>query len=180
MLPYIEFSEGKPRVSGLALFKKYKMVNITNMQEARIINMLREESGRGNLDYIIDSKLFTSSNGEVKRKIECEKAGNQYVFNITLNFTEDIVSNTLYKDLESKPKIIKEYENAIEAKIKKQCEDFIYKMQNEYKIDCLEIGKEACAKFGRGTGTDWDEAVSKAKINVNVKIKSFGRGRYVK
>lgn len=53
-------------------------------------------------------------------------------------------------------------------------------MQNEYKIDCLELGREAAAKYGRGENIDWDEVVcnSKIQVNVNVKLTGIGRGDY--
>jgi hypothetical protein len=42
-------------------------------------------------------------------------------------------------------------------------------MQNDYKLDCLALGRVAAAKYGRHTGTDWNKAVSEAEIVVKCK-----------
>ncbi|MDP4179223.1 MAG: Ger(x)C family spore germination C-terminal domain-containing protein, partial [Bacillota bacterium] len=61
-----------------------------------------------------------------------------------------------------------------------QCEEFINKMKTDYKVDCLELGRVAAAKYGRRTGTDWNKVVmdSDIKINVKVKLNKQGRGDY--
>ena len=53
-------------------------------------------------------------------------------------------------------------------------------MKNEYKVDCLQLGWVAAAKYGRDTGVDWDEVVSNSDIKVNVKVNvdKVGRGQY--
>jgi Ger(x)C family germination protein len=180
VLPYIESKGGEPKITGMALFKKYKMVKKINIGETRIMNMLRENSGRGSLEYIVDKDHLISSYGQVSRKVYCKKVGSQYTFDINLTFTENIVNNTLYKDILYKTSVIKKYERDIEEQTKKQCEDFIKNMQNNYKVDCLELGRVACAKYGRDMVVDWNEEISNAKINVNIKVKvrSLGRGRY--
>ena len=63
------------------------------------------------------------------------------------------------------------------AKIKKDCKDFIEKIQKQYKIDVLNLGEVAAAKYGRHTGVDWNEVVSNSEIKVNVKVKVEGNGR---
>ena len=47
-------------------------------------------------------------------------------------------------------------------------------------MDCIGLGREAAAKFGRRKNIDWDEVVSNAKIDVNVKVAvdTQGRGDY--
>ncbi len=57
---------------------------------------------------------------------------------------------------------------------------FIEKMQNEYKLDLLQLGKVAAVKYWRRTGADWDEIISDSKINVQFKINldKAGRGNF--
>jgi germination protein, Ger(x)C family len=180
VLPYMEMSEGKPKISGMTLFKKDKMIKKIDVEHTRIMNMLRESSGRGSLEYVIDNDNLISCYGKVKRTVDCKKIGSQYVFNINLNFTENVVNNTLYKDMLHKTSVIKKYEKDLETQTKKKCERFINEMQNNYRVDCLELGRVACAKYGRDTGTDWDEVISNSRINVNVRVRvrGFGRGMY--
>jgi len=61
--------------------------------------------------------------------------------------------------------------------------DFIEKMQSEYKIDAIELGKIAAATFGRHSGTNWNEVICNSDLtNINVKVKvkvdTMGRGDY--
>ncbi len=53
-------------------------------------------------------------------------------------------------------------------------------MKYEYKIDCLELGRVAAAKYGREKNNNWDDIVcnSEIKVNVMAKIDRMGRGDY--
>ena len=54
-------------------------------------------------------------------------------------------------------------------------------MQHEYKVDCLELDREAAAAFGRNPKTDWDNIVCNSDIIVNVKVKvdNLRRGQFL-
>ena len=86
----------------------------------------------------------------------------------------------MYEGLDKDPKVLKKLEEDLALKLKEMCNEFINKMQQEYGRDFLELGWIGAAKFGRGKGTNWDEAVSKAKIEVNTKVEigRLGRGKY--
>ena len=64
--------------------------------------------------------------------------------------------------------------------VKEMCTGFLDKMKNEYKVDLLQLGWVAAAKYGRDTGVDWNEVVSNSDIKVNVKVHvdKVGRGQY--
>jgi hypothetical protein len=51
-------------------------------------------------------------------------------------------------------------------------------MQNDYKVDLINLGQYGAAKFGRHKEKDWNETVSNADIEVKVKVDKFGRGDY--
>ena len=114
----------------------------------------------------------------VKRKVKCNRREGKYEFIIELVFQGDIIENTLYKDMKKENE--SEFEELMGKKIEKICYDFLDKMKNGYKIDCLNLGMYAAAKYGRETGVDWNEEVSNADIKVNVKVKidKMGIGQY--
>ena len=60
------------------------------------------------------------------------------------------------------------------------CNDFLDNMKNVYKVDCLNLGMYAVAKYGREKGVDWNKEVSNADIKVSVKVKidKIGIGQY--
>lgn len=181
VLPYLEVINRNIRLTGIAIFKKDKMVVHIPMEEARYMNFLREDKVRGILTLQADSSRYISSYGKVKRKVRCEKINGKYKFNINLEFEGKIVNNTLYTDLMGNAKTIEEYSHKLEEQTKKLCNEFIKKMQNEYKVDCLELGRDAAATFGRSPEIDWDNIVCNAEIIVNVKVKvnNLGRGQFL-
>ena len=181
VLPYLEILNNKITLTGMALFKQDKMVGTIPTEQARIMNFLRENKVKGILTLQKDSTHWISTYGDVKRKVHCEKINGSYKFNIDLEFKGKVINNTLYKDFMEEPKTIEKYCHELEEETKKRCNEFIYKMQKEYKVDCLELGRDAAATFGRNPETDWDKIVCDADIIVNVKVKidNFGRGQFI-
>lgn len=178
VLPYIGLDEKGLSYLGMALFKKNKMVETLDIKESRVMNMLREEKGNGLISIQKDSKRYINYIAKAKRKVRCNKKENKYEFIIDLNFNGDIMLNTLYKDMDKAG--TKEVEEKLANNIETMCNDFIYKMKNELKIDCLQLAMYAVAKYGRDTGVDWDEIVcnSDIKVNVKVNVDKIGRGNY--
>ena len=79
-----------------------------------------------------------------------------------------------------KIEVTKKFEDDMAKQVEEMCTEFLDKMKNEYKVDCLQLGWVAAAKYGRDTGVDWDEVVSNSDIKVNVKVHvdKIGRGQY--
>lgn len=180
VLPYIEIKEEEIKVTGTALFKGRKMVHKLDISDSRIMNMLRPEKNKGILTIQKSSREYLDYSVEIKPKVQCFKNGNKYNFIIELNLKGDVISNTLFPDLQNNIFTQKEAENYMADDIKRNSEAFIKKMKNEIKVDCLELGRVAAAKYGRRTGTDWNAVVcdSDIKVNVKVKIDKVGRGNY--
>ncbi|MGH4123286.1 MAG: Ger(x)C family spore germination protein [Clostridium sp.] len=178
VLPYQEIKDEKISITGMALFKGDKMAYVLPMNEGKIMNMLREKTGKGILSLQEDPAKYISYDAVVKRKVKCNKKEGKYEFSIELDFKGDIINNTLYKDMKKENE--SEFEELMEKKIENMCYGFLDKMKNVYKIDCLNLGMVAAAKYGRETGVDWNEEVCNAdiKVNVVVKIDKIGIGQY--
>ncbi|MCB2299199.1 Ger(x)C family spore germination protein [Clostridium tagluense] len=178
--PYIEIMEDGIKITGMGVFKKDKLVAILDMNNTKIMNMLRENKVKGILTIQDEAKKYVNYEAQSKRKIKCMKIGDKYKFIIDLNLEGEIINNTLYKNMAGDTKVIKKFEEDMSKKIKEMCATFLYKMKNEYKVDCLQLGWVAVAKYGRDTGVDWDEIVSNSDILVNVKVhvNKVGRGEY--
>ena len=178
VLPYLEIKDKNITFTGMALFKGDKMAYVLPMEESKIMNMLREKKGKGILSLQEGPDKYINYDAMVKRKVKCNKREGKYEFIIELDFQGDIIENTLYKDMKKENE--KEFEELMGKKIEKMCYDFLDKMKNVYKIDCLNLGMYAAAKYGRETGVDWNEEVSNADIKVNVKVKidKMGIGQY--
>lgn len=180
VLPYIEIIDEKPVITGMALFKKDKMIEKIAVQDARVMNLLRENKVRGILTLQQSLKKYTDYEAMSKRKVKVEKQDDNYIFTINLTIKGTIVSNTLYENLLISPEVMKKFEHDMAEHVESICHRFIEKMQNDYKVDCLELGRDAAAKYGRGKDTDWNQIVCNSKIQVNadVKLEGLGRGNY--
>ncbi|WP_343769023.1 Ger(x)C family spore germination protein [Clostridium malenominatum] len=180
ILPYVEITNKGIEVTGLAIFDKDKMVGKMNMEDGRILNLLRENGGKGTLVMQKNSKEYINYYPKAKRRVKCTKEEDRYKFIIELDLQGAIVSNELYKDFDSDPKVLKEFEEEMEKQVEKKCMNFINKAKDNYPVDVLDLGKVAAAKYGRGKDIDWNREVLNSIIEVKVKVKvdSQGRGDY--
>ena len=176
VLPYVEIKDNTIETTGLAIFKKDKMVAKADMGETKIINMLKENGVKGILTLQNGSKYincFTTA----KNNITCSKVDGKYKFVINLNLKGDIISNELYNNIQSDPKVMKRFEEDMTNYVQKMSNEFINKSKCQYKTDVLDLGRIAAAKYGKGTGTNWDETICNSDIEVNVKFEVVNEGR---
>lgn len=181
-LPYINISNGKLLIDGMALFKADKMIGKIGIKDAMILNILREDSVRGALALTESSKENIGFEAVSKRKVKCnkDKDTGKYQFTIDIGLKGTITANTMYDKLLEDPKVQDHFKMDMEKELEEKCTDFIGKMQKEYKTDFLELGRVAAAKYGRQKEKDWDKVVSDSEIKVNIKVKVIllNRGQY--
>ncbi|MGH4120495.1 Ger(x)C family spore germination protein [Clostridium sp.] len=180
-LPYIELTEEGIEITGMAIFKDDKMVHLADIHKSKILNILKNDNVRGILSLQKSSKEYIDFDAaSKKRKVKCYKQGEKYSFNIYLTFTGAVTNNEMYADMKADINKKKEFEKDMEKSIEKQCDEFIKTMKSDYKVDCLSLGREAAAKYGRQKMTDWNKVVSNAEIKVYVVVNADlqGRGDY--
>jgi len=178
--PYLEIKDNGIKITGMVVFKKDKLAAILDMKDTKVMNMLRENKVKGILTIQKDSEKYVNYGAESKRKITCAKIGGKYTFIIDLDLKGEIINNELYKDMASNLEVTQKFEDDMTKQVKKMCSEFLDKMKNVYKVDCLQLGWIAASKYGRDTGVDWDEVISNSDIKVNVKVHvdKVGRGQY--
>lgn len=176
-LPYIEIIDERPQLAGSAMFKNDKMVRKIPIEETKLINLLRSSDGTGHMSISSDRPLeYLDIEGENKVKVKVSTRDAQLKYDIFINVSADLRVDTLYEKELTKERVSK-IERLFEAKLKKDLNVEVKKIQKVYKIDCLDIGKYAIAKYGRDSGYDNEEYFTNAdiKVHVKVKIKSTGR-----
>lgn len=180
MLPYIEITSDGLRVTGYGVFTKDKLSKILNINEAKVINLLKENNVKGMLALQKDSKKYINFYATSKRKVSCSKQNGKYVFTIKLKLKGDIVSNELYGNMNFNNDDIKRFESDLSKSVKNMCLDMIYKMQNVYKMDMLDLGRVASAYYGANSDANWNKIISDSIINVDAKVivDKEGRGDY--
>jgi Ger(x)C family germination protein len=178
VLPYIEVKDGKLKATGMALFSKDKLVKSIGLEEARVMNLLRESNVQGIIQIKKSTKSYFSLYGTSKRTVNCRIADDKFVFDIKLKIKGTVAANSMYKNLVKDPELKKTIEKDLKMEVEKLSYDFIEKMKKDYKVDCLELGRCAVEKYGRRKNADWDKVVCESQINVtaDVKIVDIGRG----
>jgi Ger(x)C family germination protein len=180
VIPYIELKEKGPEVTGFSLFSKDKMMDIIDTKQGEILNLLREDKGSGSIQLLKDASNYVDYYSKAIRKVKTSRDGERYNFDIDLSFEGDIISIEGLPSVIDNPELKKKLEKELAHKITAMCDEFIEKMKNEYKLDLLDLGRVAAAKYGRHANKDWDKIVcnSNIKVHVKVKIEKEGRGNY--
>lgn len=180
VLPYIELKKEGIVLSGEAIFSGDKMLAKVDMKDSRVLNMLKYDKVKGIITIQESSKEYVDFSAKTKKKVRCFKEDNKYNFIIDLNLKGEIVSNTLENNILKSSNSRKEFENAMERQVEKECNAFIDKMKKQLKVDCLDLGRVAAAKYGRRMGNDWNKIISESNIQVNVTVKvdKYGRGDF--
>lgn len=181
IVPYIAIKEETPYIWGSALFIKDKLKSTIDMNDTRIMNLLREDKVLGLISINDSNKKYIDFDCSSKKKVKCEKKDGKYIFTINLTLKGALVNNEIDNNVINDKEIIKNFESLLTKEVEKQCNDFIGKMKQDYKVDWLELGKYAVAKYGRKTNTDWNEEVinnSDIIVKAKVKISNLGRGDY--
>lgn len=180
VMPFVEFKEKSFEVTGLALFKDFKMVRKLEVEDSKYLNMMRENKVKGIITIQEDSKKFLDVYATTKRKIKCFKKEGKFRFFIEIKCEGNLVSNELYDKLIENGSVKREVEKKLEEEIEKQCKRVIGKLQKEYRIDAVQLGSCAAARYGRHSGVNWHDVVSDSQIEVKseVKLDRIGRGDY--
>lgn len=180
VVPYFSMDSNGIKISGMAILNKDKLQTVLDMNDTRIMNMLRENKVKGVLTLQDSSSNSINYLAKTNKKVKCSKEGDKYNFTIDLKLDGEILDNEVYANLSKDSKVMKKFESDMEKQVEETCNRFIDKMQNQYKIDMLQLGWVASAKYGKKTGVDWNQLVSNSNIKVNVKVKvtNVGRGQY--
>jgi Ger(x)C family germination protein len=179
VLPYISTNEERTvEIQGLALFKEDKMLYKANLDETRLINLLRNNKVRGHLNVETEDQekyIELLCTNKLKVKVSKEEERLKYDIFVTLagNLKLDTVNNnTSTVNAEDLAKIKKMFQE----KFQKELTAEVKKLQQDYGVDWIDLGKYAVAKYGRGKGYGSDENFQKAKIDIHVDVKLISTG----
>lgn len=190
MLPriYIEDTLGEKRIiiNGGIVFKDNKAVGELSGQETQQYRIIYGEKGIGLL--IIDYKTNDEESDicleidSSKSKINIEAEDHEYTINVDVTITAVIgeITNSQIDLLDISN--IEKFKEQAEEQIKKELEDFIYKIQKEYESDIFGFGEKFREKYPKTFKTfeeDWNGIFSSLSINVSVKMEVIGSALYI-
>lgn len=179
IMPILSIKDKKVEVTGTAIFKEDKMIGKANLDETRSLIILRGIKASGNIPYIIkkDEQIMDKGSVDVStcsgRKVKVKRNGDQFSFLITVCLEGSLVEHQFNKNFIKNTDLRKLIENQIAADTKSDCIKFIEKMQQEYKVDCIDINKYILAKWRKEFKDQVDQEgfIEKLDIKVNVKMK---------
>ncbi|SHG90086.1 germination protein, Ger(x)C family [Thermosyntropha lipolytica DSM 11003] len=169
---------GQYRVSGTAIFKKDRMIDVVGMDETIPLILLRGEEGCcGFIPFVVkkDGKVIDKGTVEInsKRKVRVQREGEKFIFYIKLKITGRLVEHYATNRLILEDKnCIKDIEKALAGQIKKEGVKLIHRMQDEWRVDCLDITKYALAKWRKEIKDVVEEEtfVKNADIRLEVEV----------
>ncbi|MDD2402511.1 MAG: Ger(x)C family spore germination protein [Clostridia bacterium] len=153
VIPLIKMSNNNIVISGTGIFKNDKMIAKIDLKDTRSLVLLRGGRGKGRIPFIInkDGKKVDEGTVDVKssRKVKVIREGNNFTFFITVKLQGRLMEHYSQRFIiDEKPNITgEEIERAVKKAIEKDCREFVKKMQEEFKVDCLDITKYALAKW---------------------------------
>jgi Ger(x)C family germination protein len=171
--PILERKGGRVIISGAAVFKKDRMVKKLNLEEGHSLVLLRGIKGRSYQPFIGKSEArmhWGSVLVRNSRKVKYYQNQQGHNFLITIKLQGSLEEHSHQAPVTEEH--LKEIEKTVELQMKAQCEKFIKKMQEEIKVDCIDISKYALAKNRRALEKDIDnpEFIQYANIKVKVKV----------
>ena len=176
-LPYVEIIDKNPQLTGVAIFKDNKFFKKIPIEEAKLMNILRNSGGKGIITVRSDNFLkYLELEGSSKLDINVSSTNDTLKYDIIVSVSGDLRVDTLESNELTKKQILK-LAKILEDKLKKDLNNEVDKIQDVYGFDCLDLSKYAIAEYGTDSGFDSDECFRNAKINIDVKVKINSTGR---
>lgn len=180
IVPNMDMINDKLYFTSMSVFDKGKLVTSIPVTLMKYVNTLRNDTGSGIATFFLDDNNFLTFTVNFKRKVDCTKnKDGSFNFDITVDVKGTVANNNTSIKATSSPSEKKQLEKRLSDYMKSNLLDFVDIMKSEYKMDLLNLGYVAAAKYGRHKVTNWDEEILKSSININVnfKINRFGLGR---
>lgn len=168
------------RVTGAGVFKDLKLLGLLNEKET-----VGQMWVTGKLKVGHITAKLPKGNGEVgmiinhvDRKIITQIQHNSVQFKIQLEGQGSLLENNSALDI-NEPKDLILIKKALEDAAKKQVQDFIFRIQKEYKVDSVgfgqEINKNNPDQWSR-LKDQWDMRFPEAEISIDVNLRIHGGG----
>ncbi|MFC5648017.1 Ger(x)C family spore germination protein [Paenibacillus solisilvae] len=168
------------RLSGTAIFKNFKLAGFLNGKETggllwvtgkmklgRVTANLPE--GNGNVGMVLTS---------TKRRITPVIRGNKVKIIVQLQGEGSLYENNTLLDV-GQQKNLELVQHALEKSVEKQVQDFLSKIQKQYKVDIVGFGQEIYRnqpKQWKALKEQWDTKFPEADISIAVKLNVRGSG----
>lgn len=164
-------------LTGIAIFKKDRLVAKLNLHQTRYLAFLRGISTQAYIPFILEDEnaqgaaLITN-----KRKVTVERQDERVIFRVQVILEGVITEHPAVQTMDAdRVKMIEDY---IAGQVERNCQDMINAIQNEWKFDCIDINKYALSKWRRELENriDDEEFIQTAEIQVETKVTIYNSG----
>lgn len=176
-------SNSRIEISGTGIFKKDKLIAKIDLKDTRSLVMLRGLEGEGSIPFIVEKNGEKIDEGSVlvkrSRKVRVTRKGDDFTFFITVKLQGDVIEHSSQKFfIDTKNTMpLEEIEQAVKREIERDCRKFTQRMQEEFKVDCIDVTKYALAKWRKELKDKVEEGfIENVKIVVDVEVKIKGVG----
>lgn len=180
VLPMLsKMGEDDVEISGLAVFKKDRMVGKFDQNQMKYLTLLRGEKANGVITYLLPGTedVYVTLSGTNSRKVNVELTEDKAYINIDIFLVVDIIEvqkNYIFNENLERFQLTEE---GARDYIVSKCGEVLAYLQNDYQVDALNIGAAARARYGKEIEfLDWDRLFAGSDITVNaqVKIRNYG------
>ncbi|UPM55555.1 Ger(x)C family spore germination protein [Gottfriedia acidiceleris] len=173
-LPVLKVVNDKIDLTGIALFKRDKLVTIVPWKYAFIFKSMMEDYKQGLHQFKIDGEYVAIDNLVSKNKLDIKIKKGKPEFTIHLNMNARIQEYTGDKPIVF-PKHIKQISKAIKKDIEKNAQEIISILQKN-NVDPIGLGSKLEAHQRDFDWKKWRKQYPSAKINVKVKLDILHTG----
>ncbi|OBZ17682.1 Ger(x)C family spore germination protein [Bacillus sp. FJAT-26390] len=165
--------------AGAAVFKDFKLNGLLDEKESLGLLWLTDKlkTGRITTNLPKGGEVGMVLN-QADRKIITQTPNDSVQFKIQLEGQGSLVENTSDLDIND-PKNLKVIKQALEDAVKKQIQDFLFKIQKKYKVDSVGFGQEI---YKNNPGkwavlkNQWDKRFPEVHMTIDVDLKIKGSG----
>lgn len=168
------------KLSNLALFKKYKLVNYLNKEESIGVNVINNKTKSFELKsscYLDDSKYIITKLDNPKSSIKVDIKNNKLNINIDIKASGSINETNCKLDLYSE-NTIKNINNTVKSDIYKMIKNTINKLKSN-NVDVFGIAnklyKEKPNVYEK-IENNWDDYYLNSNFNINIDINLKTKG----
>ncbi|TVY08494.1 Ger(x)C family spore germination protein [Paenibacillus cremeus] len=178
-LNYMEVHGDDIKWSGIAVFKRDKMVGTLSEDEAWSLLMMSEKKDGGYVTFPYKGRageLVTVSTEYIKSKKQISFTDGRPVVRIKVFLEGNLLEKTFPSDL-FKASEISQLQEGAEAYLNKEAKDLIHKLQKDYKSDILGIGDRLRSYYPKQwKQMNWSQDFPYADIVVTYDLKIRNTG----
>ena len=169
-LPIIKYGANDIKIIGAAIFNEDKMIGKIEKEELRALLLLREKFTQGKISFKVDNYIVSYFIRQVRSNIKPIYKDGEFLFDISINLTVDVIENTSPKRIIGNKTTLKNMQRHLATAIEKEIRILMNKLQKS-RSDIIGIGRIVKAKHPNlFNPNEWNQDFRKASTKIKVKV----------